>query len=221
LASPAHWEALHGIEDCVLEIVGAVAKLRRQGEEILLLIGSDHGQETIGASIDLEAWLSEQALGAVLASNDIAVASQGTSALLYATEAGRPALLGVLDRLRREPWVDCVLAKGRLEERGLAPQGGLLVAVNTARKEDANAHGIPGWRWTIAEPDKPAAIGSGQHGGWGPDETRPFLLINGAGGLPGVVRGRTSLLDIAPTILRFLDLPAEGMDGSGIEAALA
>jgi arylsulfatase A-like enzyme len=36
-----------------------------------------------------------------------------------------------------------------------------------------------------------------------------------------VVRRRTSLLDIAPTILRFLGVPADGMDGSAIELAPA
>ncbi len=221
LGSPAHREALRGTEACVLEIAGAVDRLRREGEEVLLLIGSDHGQETIGACIDFEAWLCEQTLGAFLASKDIAVASQGTSALLYATAEGRPALLGVLDRLRQETWVDDVLAEDRLEERGLAPQGGLLAAINMARRTDANTHGIPGWRWVVTEPDKPAPIGCGQHGGWGPDEMKPFLLLDWPGGLLGIVRRRTSLLDIAPTILAFLDLPVDGMDGTVIEAALA
>ena len=221
LGSPAHREALRGAEACVLEIVRAVNTLRGQGEEILLLVGSDHGQETIGAAIDLEAWLAEQALGSLLASKDLGVATQGTSALLYATAAGRPALLGVLDRLRREPWADGVLAEDRLQERGLAPHGGLSVAINMARKGDANAHGIPGWRWVVAEPDKPVPIGCGQHGGWGPDETQPFLALDVKTGAPGVVRRRTSLLDIAPTILRFLGVPADGMDGSAIELAPA
>ncbi len=221
LGSPAHREALQVAEDCALEIAHSVDRLRQEGEEILLLIGSDHGQETIGASINLEAWLGEQGLDELVTSNDIAVATQGTSALLYATANGRSALLGALDRLRRQPWADGVLAEDGLAERGLAPQGGLIAAINMARRTDPNAHGIPGWRWVVAEPEKPAPIGCGQHGGWGPDETQPFLLIDRAGGSPAIVRRRTSLPDIAPTILGFLGLPADGMDGSAIEAALA
>jgi arylsulfatase A-like enzyme len=221
LGSPAHREALQVAEDCVREIVSAVDRLRQGGEEILLMVGSDHGQETIGASIDLEAWLGEQGLGELVASNEIAVATQGTSALLYATANGRSALLGILDRLRQEPWADGVLAEDRLRERGLAAQGGLVAAINMARRTEANAYGIPGWRWVVAEPEKPAPVGCGQHGGWGPDETRPFLLVDRAGGSPAVIRRRTSLLDIAPTILGFLGLPAAGMDGSAIETVVA
>ena len=220
LGSPAHRNALCGAEECVLEIVRTVDRLRQEGEEILLLIGSDHGQETIGASVDLEAWLSEQGVGAFLTSKDIAVATQGTSALLYATTAGRLPLLRILDRLRREPWADGVLAEDQLSERGLAPEGDLVAVVNMARGEDANEHGVPGWRWVVAEPDKPVPIGCGQHGGWGPDETQPFLILNRADGSSGTAGRPTSLQDIAPTLLGYLGLPTEGMDGSAIEPAI-
>ena len=51
LGSPAHAEALAGAERCVREIARTVDRLRAQGEEILLMVGSDHGQETIGAAV--------------------------------------------------------------------------------------------------------------------------------------------------------------------------
>ena len=53
LGSPAHAESLAGAERCVREIVRTVERLRGAGEEILLLVGSDHGQETIGAPLSL------------------------------------------------------------------------------------------------------------------------------------------------------------------------
>jgi hypothetical protein len=83
-----------------------------------------------------------------------------------------------------------------------------------ARRDEPNSHGVRGQRWTVAEPGKPAAIGSGQHGGWGPDETKPFLLANDGGRSVGSARRKTSLVDIAPTIVGFLGLPVEGFDGS-------
>jgi hypothetical protein len=83
-----------------------------------------------------------------------------------------------------------------------------------AREDEANPHGVRGRRWTAVEPGASAPIGSGQHGGWGPDETRPFLLLDGPGVTPGPRRSPTSLLDIAPTMLAFLGLPHAGLDGA-------
>ena len=100
LGSPAHAEALAGAERCVREIVRTVERLRAEGEEILLLVGSDHGQETIGAAVSIEDWLAERGLWRQLEAGDVAVAGQGTSALLYATDRGRAALLAVLGAMR-------------------------------------------------------------------------------------------------------------------------
>jgi hypothetical protein len=214
LGSPAHADALRGAERCVAEVVRTVERLRAEGEEILLLVGSDHGQETIGASVDLEDWLAARGLADSLAAGDVAVAGQGTAALLYATERGRAGLIGIFDKMRQEPWAAEIVIGESLAERGFAARGGVVAAVNMARQEQANPYGVRGRRWVAAEAGKPAPIGSGQHGGWGPDETRPFLMVNDAGRSSGPVRQPTSLTDIAPTIARFLGLSLEGFDGS-------
>ena len=213
LGSPGHHDALRQTERCVLEVLRTVERLRGGGEDILLLIGSDHGQETIGDCIDISAWLADHGLGAELEAGDVAVAGQGTAALLYATEGGRGRLLGVLDEMRRASWADEIVIEGDLARHGHAARGGVVAAVNMARQDRPNAHGIRGRRHVVAEPDKPAAIGSGQHGGWGPDETRPFLIAND-GRSSGTAGRPTSLVDIAPTIVRFLGLPVEGFDGA-------
>ena len=147
--------------------------LRRAGREVLLAVGSDHGQETIGGCIDLDDWLGRHGLAADVAAGTIAVAGQGTAALLY---AGLP---------RGRAWKACSTACApshgsanwpwRTISRGwgIAPTGGVVAAVNMARRDEANEHGVPGRRWTVAEEGKPAAIGWGQHGGWGPDERGP------------------------------------------------
>ena len=211
LGSPAHDEALAGVDRCAREVVRVVEALRREGEEILLLVGADHGHETIGGSVDIEAWLAKQGLGDRLAAGDVAVAGQGTSALLYATERGRAGLLGVLDTMRREPWADGVVVGEEMRRRGFAPTAGVIAAVNMARQPDANPYGVAGKRWVVADDDKPVPVGSGQHGGWGPDETRPFLMVND--GRTGVRAQPSSLVDIAPTIVKYLGLPIEGFDG--------
>ncbi len=214
LGSPAHAEALDGAERCVLEVARTVERLRGTGEEILLMIGSDHGQETIGESVDLEAWLAGHGLGAAIEAGDVAVAGQGTAALLYATDRGRSGLLGVLGEMRRAPWADGVVTGEGLAAHGCAERGGVVAALNMARRDEANAFGVPGQRFVVAEPGKAAAIGSGQHGGWGPDETRPFLMVDDGGRSSGAVGRATSLTDIAPTIVRYLGLPVEGFDGT-------
>jgi len=216
LGSPAHREALVGAERCVAEVVRTVESLRAAGDEILLLVGSDHGQETIGDSIDLDQWLGARGLGDLVAGGDIAVAGQGTSALFYATERGRAPLLEALPSLAREDWADGVVVGEALARLGNAPQGGLVAVLNMARRAEANPYGVPGRRWVVAEDEKPVPIGAGQHGGWGPDETRPFLLLNGVGLAPGTLGRPTSLVDIAPTILAYLRLPRDGLDGTPI-----
>jgi len=213
LGSPAHADALRGAERCVAEVLRTVARLRAEGDEILLLIGSDHGQETIGAAVSIEDWLAERGLWKLLETGDVAVAGQGTAALLYGTDRGRLALLGLLDEMSRQAWADGVLLGDALATRGFATQDGVVAAVNMARRPEANRHGVLGRRFVASEPGKPVPVGSGQHGGWGPDETRPFLMVND-GRVTGVRLEPSSLVDIAPTLVSFLGLPAQGFDGA-------
>ena len=216
LGSPAHAESLGGAERCVAEVHRTVERLRGQGEDILLLIGSDHGHETIGDSVSIEDWLSAQGLAEAVANGDVAVAGQGTSALLYATDRGRAGLLGVLDAMRREPWAADILTGDSLAALGFAGSGGVVAAVDMARDGTTNAYGVAGRRWVAAE-GKPVPIGSGQHGGLGPDETRPFLMLND-GRTTGTLSDASSLADIAPTIAHYLGLPLAGFDGAPLRS---
>jgi hypothetical protein len=218
LGSPEHREALRATERCVNAVVETVERLRAADEAILLLIGSDHGQETIGDYVLIEDWLDRRGLGAERASGHIAVATQGTAALLYATKEGRPALLDALDAMRAEPWAGEIAVEEGLAALGHAAAGGVVAAVNMARRDEENGHGVRGVRWVAAEPGKAKATGCGQHGGWGPDETRPFLLLNGVGIAPGALDRPTSLVDIAPTILACLGHPIDGVDGRPLAA---
>ncbi len=216
LGSPEHHAALRHADGCVAEVVRTVRRLRSRGEDILLLVGSDHGQETIAGSVDIDAWLSDAGLPALLASGDIAVAGQGTAALLYATARGTKPLEQVLDRLRAQPWADAVEQGDVLSARGLFPQDGIVAAVNMARVDKINPYGVRGMRWAAAESGKQKCAGHGEHGGWGAEETRPFLVAEHAQIGSGVFTRATSLVDIAPTVLDFLGIPATGMDGESL-----
>ena len=61
-------------------------------------------------------------------------------------------------------------------------------------------------------------IGCGHHGGRGPDETRPFLVLVHPEFGAGTIDRPTSLVDIAPTILAFLGQASDRMDGTPIRS---
>jgi hypothetical protein len=145
----------------------------------------------------------------------VAVASQGTSALLYALPEWKGSLEQLLPLLARELWVGSVHSGDALTALGHR-SGHLVAAVDFARDPKPNAYGVPGQRFVATDGEKPAAIGCGQHGGLGPDETRPFLVLAHPVLAAARVETPTSLVDVAPTILAFLGLPHDGMDGRAL-----
>jgi hypothetical protein len=117
--------------------------------------------------------------------------------------------------MRAEPWAGEIVTEDGLAALGHAASGGVVAAVNMGRREEENAHGVSGVRWVAGDlGSNPKAVGFGQHGGWGPDETQPFLMLNGTDVRAGIRDRTTSLVDIAPTILAFLRVPSDGMDGA-------
>jgi hypothetical protein len=221
LGSPEHRHALRTVDRCVAAVVEAVEQARRSGDDVLLLVGSDHGQETIGEAVSIEAWLRQRGLARDLDAGQIAVASQGTSALIYALPGAMPQLLSLLPGMSAEPWARRILSGAELETVG-AGGAHMVLAIDLARIDRENAFGVAGQRWVCTDGEKPAAIGCGQHGGLGADETRPFLLVQHPTVAAGTIGRRSSLVDIAPTILDFLGQPHRGLDGcSLIEGAIS
>src|SRR5690606_36741700 len=112
--------------------------------------------------------------------------------------------------------VDAIATGPELEKLDIAPEGGLVAGISLARKPEPNDFGVAGQRWASFNGPEFKGIGYGQHGGWGPDETRPFLIVSHPDCTPAHRTERTSLIDIAPTALTFLGLPVEGMEGRAI-----
>lgn len=216
LGSPEHLQALKIVDGLVGEVLDAV-EAQRERFDTLLLVGSDHGHETIGRSIHVGNWLLQQGLESELQHGRIAVASQGTSALIYATEKARAALVELLPRLRQEVWAGTVLTGEALASTGLSGRA-LFAAVDTARRDEQNAYGVVGTRWLVEDGEGPPEIGCGHHGGLGPQETRPFLVLMHPSFGAGTIGQATSLVDIAPTILSFLGQPADRLDGRALTA---
>jgi len=219
MGSPGHLAVLREADRNAGRVMDAVATLADR-DDVLLLIGSDHGHQTVTGVIDIDEELVAAGLKESLESTDVVVASNGTSALLYVHPdfVARTPLVG--DFLANQEWAETVLDSGALASVGQARDHGLAFAVSMRASEQPNAYGVAGTS-LVAERagDKADVLGSGQHGGLGAGEQAPFLMIDGAGFSHGVARQEPScIIDIAPTILTHLGLPASGMDGRPLQA---
>ena len=220
LGSPEHLAVMAAADRCVGAVAATVERLQAGGDDVLFMVGSDHGHETIRASIPVERLLFEQGYKRALDSNDIVLAPQGTSALLYFGADANDRVAAVGEFLRAQPWTGEVLIDRELEQAGMRAEQGLRIALSMAKDAAPNVHGVCGLSdvATRFEPT-PRKVGMGQHGGFGIYEQAPFLLARGSAFAPGEHAGATSIVDIAPTVMRHLGLSSDGMDGRALQGA--
>jgi arylsulfatase A-like enzyme len=219
LGSPEHLAVLAEADRNAGAVIGAVERLRRDGDEVLLIVGSDHGHETVTRLVDVEAELIAAGLKAGRESKDVVAQSNGTSTLIYLAPE-RAALRPALDAfLRRCDWAGIVLGADELATVGQALHNGLAFAVSMRASAAANQYGVPGSALAaMPRVGEAHPVGAGQHGGLGAFEQSPFLMIEGDSFVPGTTSARpTHIVDMAPTILTHLGLPADGMDGSALQ----
>jgi hypothetical protein len=224
LGSPEHLAVLREADRHAGMVMRAVEQRRGAGEDILLIVGSGHGHETVSGAIDIEAKLIAAGLKEADGSSDVLALSNGTASLIFLRPDHDARRDRMEDFLRTRPWVGQVVPAEALRTIGQAPLHGLAFAVSMKGDETVNEYGVPGHalqavpRW-----DKKIRTGCGQHGGLNTYENMPVLLIEGAGFAGGMDRpGGAHITDPAPTILRHLGLPqdgmAHGMDGRAMQA---
>jgi arylsulfatase A-like enzyme len=218
LGSPQHRAAIAAADGCVRQVWQTVRRLDPRGDDVLFIAGSDHGMETVAHAVDLDALLIGAGLKAGPGSHDVVVAPQGTAATLYFAAPESERVARVAGFLAAENWVGDVFAGERLAAVGLPRNTALRIALTLAGDERANPHGITGYAPIVQDPaDTESKIGFGQHGGLGRNEQRPFLVVEGGGFTPGLRQQQpTSLVDIAPTVLRHLSIGRDDMDGSAL-----
>jgi Type I phosphodiesterase / nucleotide pyrophosphatase len=214
LGSPEHLRAITSADNNVRRVAETVASLDPTSERIFFLVGSDHGMETVDQTIDLDRLLVDAGLKAAAGSSDVVVAPNGTAALLYFADPTGSRVGEVARFLETQDWVGRTFVGNRLGEVGLPTGAAAQIALTLKPDERANPHGVPGYSHIVRDSLEPKdCTGFGQHGGLGNNEQRPFLFTSGGGFAPGVYNGRSSLIDIAPTVLRHLGLDTTGMDG--------
>jgi arylsulfatase A-like enzyme len=218
LGSPAHRQAIASADANVQRVAETVAMLDPTGENILFVVGSDHGMETVDETIDLDGLLIETGLKSAPTSSEVVVAPNGTSALLYFADPQSALVAQVARFLETQEWVGRTFVGRDLASAGLPTGSPMQIAVTLKPDERTNPHGVPGHSHVVRDVLEPKdATGFGQHGGLGKNEQSPFLFISGGGFSPGIRDSRSSLIDIAPTVLRHLGLSATGMDGQPLQ----
>jgi arylsulfatase A-like enzyme len=217
LGSPQHREAIAAADACVRLVFETVRRLDPSGEDILFITGSDHGMETISEAVDLTGLLVAAGIKSARESRDVVVAPQGTSATIFFSDAARDRAPATADFLARENWAGRVVAGTELAQVGLPIDTALQVAVAMATDDRINPHGVRGFGVIVADPGDPEGkIGFGQHGGLGANEQSPFLIAEGGGFARRTETRPTSLIDIAPTVLRHLHMDHDDMDGRAL-----
>jgi hypothetical protein len=177
--------------------------------DILLIVGSDHGHETVSGIVDVEAEMIAAGLKRGPESDDVVAMANGTSTLIYLHCAHEHLRAGLGDFLRAQHWAGQVFAAEDLGRIGQAPHHGLAFAVSMAADDLPNEYGVPG-----------RALGCGQHGGLARNEQSPVLLIGGPGFSAGGTRNEPAdIVDLAPSIMRHLNIAAPGMDGHPLQNA--
>lgn len=225
LGGPRHLAAMSLVDELVGKVAEAVDRLRDAGFDVLFMIGSDHGHEAVTEVVPIERRLFQAGFKRTLDGGDVVVAPQGSAAFVHFAPSALDRRAEVAAWLAEQTWVGVVRRGEDLAPLGQSPNASLL-AVEMAKQDGVNAHGVPGLTAMAvrfsedeeAEDDEDERRrGCGTHGGRGPWESRPTLIATGGGFAAGLaVRAPTSIIDIAPTALAHLGLPLDAIDGHAL-----
>lgn len=222
LGSPDHHAVLREADAHVGLVLQEVSRLREAGDDMLLLVGSDHGHQTVDGVIDVDAELVSAGIKPSPTSTEIIAASNGTSVLIYVRPDEVDRLAEIRAFLATRDWVGQVFGPDELASVGQAAESCLAFAVSMRASDAPNAFGVPGSS-LVARPafGKPDRLGCGQHGGLGQYEQSPFMMIAGSGFAAGECRHDPAcVIDVAPSILAHLGLAWSDVDGRPLQRQL-
>lgn len=224
LGSETHLAALAQADGLVAQVAEAVDRLRDAGHDVLFMLGSDHGHESVTEVVPVERRLFEAGFKAELDSPELMVVPQGCSAFIHFAGTALDRKAEISDWLRERAWVEEVIEGEDLPKLGQIP-GADVIAIDMAKAEGTNINGVPGlsaMATRFSADEDAVRAHCGMHGGRGHFETRPVLVAIGGDFEAGSVHSaQTSITDIAPTVLAHLGLPVDGMDGRALQPRVA
>lgn len=223
------------------EQIGLLAPMLRE-QKINLIVTADHGFAAEPDPVDLTG-----ALASAGVDKDVIVASNGSSALLYAKNHDTGVIQKTAEQLQKTDGVDVIFtgamkpgvgsmrcAEG--QDKGWVPGTFALELIHECRTErgadvivtfqwtsEKNEFGFPGIQ-KIANNNKQTGVkGRSGHGGLNPWMVHTPLLFWGPDFRKQTeIAAPTANFDIAPTILALVGIPApESMKGRAIREALA
>ncbi|GAA4161819.1 alkaline phosphatase family protein [Shinella granuli] len=219
LGSPRHLEMLRQTDRNVARVLAAVSQCREEGEDILVMVASDHGHETTVDYVDIAAEMVDAGLKRSLDSDDVVVAPNGTAALIYVDPGQVSDIEAIRNFLESQPWCGQIFDPQNFRDVGIPAGGNLAFGVAMAWDDGTNEYGVPGRSYAVLSANgqkKPA--GCGQHGGLGRYEQSPYLIAEGRGFKAGeTVTSETSAVEIAPTVLHFLGRAVADLDGRALQ----
>lgn len=187
-----------------------------------LIAMSDHGQVTImGKPLDLRSRLAEiglRASGHGIKGADCVVAAD-TAGGIWVRDRDAGVTGRIVEWLQHQPWCGPLFTASALP--GTLVMGEVLIdharapdiALVLRAGDGPNRHGRAG----ISDHDAPYPAGGGCHGGLSGYETNNVLAMVGAHIPPGTVSAApVGNIDITPTVLDLLGLPAADVDGRSL-----
>ncbi len=216
LSAPASDIAQAGLRSACLSIESVyeeVLRMRAAGDDVLFIVGSDHGMDPCDRLVNIKDELYHAGLAGGWQADSLVLADNGGSALI-ALETPNPSLISaIVDFLKSRPWAAEVYANhgkadATLESIGLKEDPCLSIFVNAAACGELSPQSGRALRWGFSLKDAPAEFQEiGMHGYSSGLSLSPYLAISGKGFPAGHVSDLpSSLLNIAPTVLSHLGI---------------
>lgn len=230
--APGSPESLAGIKNADASLAKVIAVLEQKGvrEETDILVVSDHGFSTVDRAVDIPALLNDAGFAAVkkLERNPkpgtVLVVGNGGTVLFYVTGGDEETIQRLVAWLQQSDFAGVIFARGNIEgafsmaDAHIEQRRGPDVVMAFRWTDRPNEFGVRG----MINADWNRAAGKGTHAtlstfdihntlvAIGPDFRREF-----ENQLP------TGNVDLAPTILRILDVSSEGtLDGRVLSEAM-
>ena len=202
-----------------------MAWLANNGIDADTLVVSDHGYSTISDVVDVEAAVRAAGFPPGDEPGGVTVAPNGGSALFYAYEKDPATADRLAAWLMAQAWGGAIAAsdavggiEGTLPAALVGAEGRRAPDIAMSLRWDSrrNAAGYAGYAYSTG-----GAPALGQHGSMSRHEMRNALFARGGSFRRGArIKSPTGNIDLAPTILHLLGIPAPAMDGRVLREAL-